>query len=215
MRKLRGEAADLVGWATHHGQDLFHQVLRLDEGGSTGEATCHTHLIHVAPHDHVRPYERPCDLCWPRHRPEAPKKVRRVAIVRTPLVMPVAPVQPQDLRVTSDGYLAVRGASGDPDHPWLILDMNNPLLITAADDQAADEWRTLRTCWATENLYGGQAIADIYDVDRAAVALWRRHPEFPRVAHTIGDRPGWYTEQLAAIERWHRNRTGRTGRPPK
>lgn len=207
----------LVGWSASHGHPVFHDVASQDEGGPGGTATCDTHLAFIAGPEHIRPYERPCLKCRPKgppaHRTTTP--VRRKAIIRTPLVAPVAPVAPHHLRVTPEGHLAVRGASSDPSHPWLILDMNHPLLMSVADDTTAGTWPTLRSRWPTEVLVNAVAIADRFGVDRTFVAKWRKDPEFPLVACTIADRPGWYLETLPLIDRWHKNRPGRTGRPPQ
>lgn len=206
----------LVGFVAYHGQDpLYHRVQSLDEGGQpTGLASCGANLIHIGPWRIRRPYEQPCGKCWPRKGATPPKPARRIAIVRTPLAAPIAPVGPSSVRVTPEGHLAIRDASGDPLRPWLILDMANPLLIEAASDKAAEGWRNLREAWDTEALVNSVELADLHEVDRSAISLWRRDPEFPRVAFTIGDRPGWYREQLPAIAQWLKNRAGQTGRPP-
>jgi hypothetical protein len=129
--------------------------------------------------------------------------------------MPVSPVAPMGIRVDPEGRLAIRDASGDPELPWAVIDMANPLLIAKASDEAAEQWRTWRETWPTLHMVSTTDLAEIHEVDRALPNHWRRDPEFPLVAVTINHWPGWWPEQVPHVEQWRRNRLGRTGRPPK
>jgi hypothetical protein len=220
MRDFGDDDPD-VGWNQTHDPHVpvYHQVQSRDEDSPadnpTGLSTCGTRLIFIGPAArYVKPYERPCAQCWRDRKPE-PRRTRRVAIVRTPLVVPSLPAGPMDLRVPANNQLAIRGASGDPANPWLILDITNPLFLQVANDDTLATARTLRSLWPTEKLVTAMDLAERFTVDRSLITRWRLEQDFPPVSVTVGASPGWYPELMPLIDRWRGNRTGRTGRPPK
>lgn len=219
MWEFSGEPPHLVGWSAyqHKGSLSFHKVKLLDaepedgwgDAGPSGMSDCGYPLIYVDVPDRVRPYEHPCGTCFTARKLRPPRK-RRTADIRPPLLEPVCPVGPLDLRVTHNGHLAIRvdalGAEGD----WLIIDMDQPVWLQWASDDAAIEWRTLRTTWPTEALYNAQQLADRYEVERSLVSHWRRDGvNFPRPMVWIADRPGWPEELLPALDKWVATRQGR------
>jgi len=215
MRDVTGPDT-LVGWAGTTPLPLFHKPKRLDGGGSpdamTGMSVCGVRLIYVDARSTARPYERPCQPCWHVPARDTVQRKRRVADVRPLLIEPVVPVTSTDLRVTHDGLLGVRSAAGS----WVVFDPERPLMLTTATDDAAEGWRTLRSCWHDIEFVNGQQLADRYQVERQIITKWRRDGvNFPRPMGWIGDRPGWLPEQVELIDVWVRARRGRTGRPPK
>lgn len=205
--------AELLGWTIPAANDpVYHRVKRLDDGGQGGLSHCGITLSDVGDKSQIRSYERACSNCW-RGEPATAPGGRRVARVRSPLVLPQTPVGPEDLRITYDGLLGVRSDNGR----WIVIDPANPLLLETATDEAAAQWATLRSAWPTTTMISPTDIAEAHKVDRTLPAKWRhREPDFPRVSATIGDRPGWYEELWPAINQWVTSRNvQKRGRKPR
>lgn len=208
MRDLDGEPHDTVVGFTGSREPVFHSVETQAEEGR-GVSRCRLALLDIRDKKEIRRYERPCSVCW--RDIKITHRTRRIARIKQPLVPPVSPLGPLDVRVTSDGLLGLRV---DPDQ-WLVFDPAQPLLLEYATDEAADQWRTLRTTWDTIALINPADLAEAHKVDRSQIALWRRQPGFPTVSAFVGDRPGWYPELRPRIEHWIANRPTPRGRKPR
>lgn len=200
-----GTDPELIGWTrTGHAQ-IFHRARTANRDG-TGISRCGADLIDIGPRSAARAHERECADCY---RPTASTAPARRRPQPTPTVD--APINPDDIKITPGGGLAIKLGTGD----WIALDLDTGETghITA---RQAKGLPTLRSRMPTVDVVGvGDLAAALGGLSSAAVSqLQKRHPDFPPPNIRLAGWPGWYPERIPEIQRWNTGRGGRRGRPP-